>query len=98
MQISEITYNVPKERCFSSCQKHGTKKKILSSLEESNFRPSDSASDFAKGLRSDTLWELRMFSLSHARDKTKSIFLYFFTELKTYCLSYFYLLCFCLGI
>ena len=98
MQISEITYNVPKERCFSSCQKHGTKKKILSSLEESNFRPSDSASDFAKGLRSDTLWELRMFSLSHARDKTKSIFLYFFTKLKTYYLSYFYLLCFCLGI
>ena len=29
------------------------------------------------------------FSLSHARDKTKkNIFLYFFTELKTYHLSY----------
>ena len=26
--------------------------------------------------------------LSHARDKTKNIFLYFFTELKTYHLSY----------
>ena len=29
-------------------------------------------------------WERRIFSLSHARDKTKKIFLYFFTELKTY--------------
>ena len=28
------------------------------------------------------------FFLSHARDKTKTIFLYFFTELKTYPLSY----------
>ena len=28
------------------------------------------------------------FYLSHARDKTKNIFLYFFTELKTYHLSY----------
>ena len=31
---------------------------------------------------------LRIFSLSHARDMTKNIFLYFFTELKTYHLSY----------
>ena len=29
-----------------------------------------------------------MFSLFHARDKTKNIFLNFFTELKTYHLSY----------
>ena len=28
------------------------------------------------------------FSLSHARDKTKNIFLHFFTELKTYYLSH----------
>ena len=28
------------------------------------------------------------FSFSHARDKTKNIFLYFFTELDTYHLSY----------
>ena len=28
------------------------------------------------------------FSLSHARDKTKNIFLSFFTELKTYQLTY----------
>ena len=31
------------------------------------------------------------FSLSYARDKTKNIFLYLFTELKTYHLSYFHL-------
>ena len=45
----------------------------------------------SEGLRFDTSWGLRIFSLSHARDKTKNIFLYFFTELKTYHLSYFYL-------
>ena len=28
------------------------------------------------------------FLLSHARDKTENIFLYFFAELKTYHLSY----------
>ena len=31
-------------------------------------------------------------SLSHVRDKMKNIFLFFFTELKTYHLSYFYLM------
>ena len=40
------------------------------------------------GLRFDSSWELRIFSLSYARDKTKNIFLNFFTELKTYFLSY----------
>ena len=38
--------------------------------------------------RNRTSWGLEIFSLFHARDKTKSIFLYFFTELKTYHLSY----------
>ena len=33
------------------------------------------------------------FSLSHARDKTKNIFLCFFTKLKTYYLSYSNLIC-----
>ena len=32
-----------RERCFSSCHKRGTKKKILSPHEESNLRPLDSA-------------------------------------------------------
>ena len=45
----------------------------------------------SEGLRFDSSWGLRIFSLSHARDKTKNIFLYFFTELKTYHLYYFYL-------
>ena len=36
----------------------------------------------------ESLWGLRNFSLSHACHKTKNIFLYFFTELKTYHLPY----------
>ena len=40
------------------------------------------------GLRFNSSWGLRIFSLSNAHDKTKNIFLYFFTELKTYHLSY----------
>ena len=42
----------------------------------------------SEGLRFDSLWGLRIFSFSHAREMTKNIFLYFFTELKTYHLSY----------
>ena len=37
----------------------------------------------SEGLRFDSSWGLRIFSLSHARDKTKNISL-FLTELKTY--------------
>ena len=39
----------------------------------------------SKGLRFVTSWRLR---ISHARDKTANIFLYFFTQIKTYTLSY----------
>ena len=43
----------------------------------------------SKGLRFDSLWELRNFALSHARDETiTKIFLYLFSELKTYYFSY----------
>ena len=42
----------------------------------------------SEGLRFDSSWGLRSFSFSLARDKKKNIFLYFFTELKTYHLSY----------
>ena len=42
----------------------------------------------SKGLRFVSSWRLRIFSISHARDKTANIFLYFFTEIKTYTLSY----------
>ena len=38
----------------------------------------------SKGLRFESSWVLTIVSLSHARGKTKNIFLYFFTELKTY--------------
>ena len=41
----------------------------------------------SEGLRFDSSWGLRNFSLSHARDKTKNILLYFFTKLRTYHLS-----------
>ena len=42
----------------------------------------------SEGPSFNSSWELRIFSLSKACDKTKSIFLYFFTELKTYHVSY----------
>ena len=42
----------------------------------------------SKGLRFDSSEGLTVFPLSHTDDKTKNIFLYFFTELKTYHLSY----------
>ena len=42
-----------------------------------------------RGPRLDSSCGLRIFSLSHARDETKNIFLYFFNELKTSHLSYF---------
>ena len=45
----------------------------------------------SKALRFNSSWGLRIFSLCHTCDKTKNIFLYFFTELKTYHLSNFYL-------
>ena len=45
----------------------------------------------SEGLRFDSSWGLGIFSVSHADDKTKNIFLYFFIGLKIYHLSYFYL-------
>ena len=36
-----------------------------------------------KEKKSGLAWGLRNFSMSHALDKTKDIFLYFFTEVKT---------------
>ena len=44
----------------------------------------------SEGLRFASSRGLIIFSLSHACDRMKNIFLYFFTELKTYHLSYFY--------
>ena len=42
----------------------------------------------SEGLRFDSSWGIRIFSLSHARDKTKKNLSLYFTELKTYYLSY----------
>ena len=59
------------------------KEKILSPHEESNLWTVRTG-----GLRFDSSWGLRIFSLPHARDQTNNIFSYFFIELKTYYLSY----------
>ena len=40
------------------------------------------------GLRFDSSWGAKIFSLSNARERMKNIFLYFFTEPKTYPPSY----------
>ena len=45
----------------------------------------------SEDVRFDSSWGLGIFSLSHTRHKAKNIFLCFFTELKTYHLSYFHL-------
>ena len=42
----------------------------------------------SEGPSFNSSWGLRIFSLSNIHDKTKNIFLYFFTKLKTYYLSY----------
>ena len=41
-----------------------------------------------ESLRFNSSWEFRIFSLSHAHEKMKNIFLYFFIKLKTYHLTY----------
>ena len=63
-------------------------RKILSPHKQSNLRPSEFT-----GLGFNSSWGLKIFSLSHAVEKTKNIFLYFFTELKTYHLSNFNVIC-----
>ena len=45
--------------------------KILSPHEESNVIVREHRSAESEGLRFDSSWGLRIFSLSHARDKTK---------------------------
>ena len=74
----------------------GKRKTFLIPHEELNLRPSDSALTLVSvsiGARNPKVWgsithgESDFFSLSQASDKAKNIFLYFFTELKTYHLS-----------
>ena len=42
----------------------------------------------SEGVRFNSLWGLRILSLSNAYDKTMNIFFLFLTKLKTYPLSY----------
>ena len=59
-----------KKDVFSSRHERGTNR-ILSPHEEFNLRPSDLCFD----LRFNSSWGLRIFSLSHARDKKKKNFI-----------------------
>ena len=63
-------------------------RKILSPHEESNLRPSDPRSE---GLGSTPHGDSEFFLCPTLGIKRKNFFPYFFTELKTYHLSYFYL-------
>ena len=51
----------------------------MSSHEESNFRPSESASDFAKGLSSIPHGD-SIFSLSQARDMTENVSIFLLSD------------------
>ena len=62
-------------------------RKILSSHEESNLRPLE-----FKGLGFDSSWGLRIFLRPMLLTK-QNIFLHFSTELKTYHLSNFNVIC-----
>ena len=71
-----------RERCFSSCHECGTKKKNSESpwgIKPQTFR-------FWSEVQ--FLGDSELISLSQARDKTKNIFLYFFSKPKTNHLSY----------
>ena len=60
-------------------------RKILSPHEESNLRTSDSA---LQGRGFDSSWDSEFFLCPTLVIKRKNIFPYFYTELKTYHLSY----------
>ena len=73
---------------FSSSERNNSR--LLTLYEISLFFFS---SCHKRGKKKKKFWapwriEPQFFSLSHARDETKNLFLYFFTELKTYHLSY----------
>ena len=80
----------------------GQKKKILSPHEESNLRPSMLCHRATDSSVSEVYYEVHMTRVPHtrrmtyfsisfvlSRNKTKNIYLYFFTALKTYNLSYY---------
>ena len=67
-----------------TAQRHGKMKSGSCSLESLCGSVVEHRSAEFEGLRFDSSWGLRIFSLSHARDKTKNIFLYFFGELNPF--------------
>ena len=69
-------------RMSDIAQRHGKMKSGSCSLESLCGSVVEHRSAEFEGLRFDSSWELRMFSLSHARYKTENIFLYFFGELS----------------
>ena len=82
-----------RERCFSSFHEHEIKKKkdgrVSYELRNRPRSPQSLCGSVAQhrsaeseGLRFDSSWELRSFSLSYTCDETKNTFLYFFTEIK----------------
>ena len=72
-----------RERCFSSCHERGTKKKIMSPYE------------FFYKVHLTSVWgsiphgNSEFFPCPTLVTRCKNIFLYFFTELNTYHLSYY---------
>ena len=74
---------------FSSCHERGTKEKFWVPLRKRTLDIRIPRSDamplsHRDSTMSEVYYEVHIFSLSHVRDKKKKIFLYFFTELKTY--------------
>ena len=67
-----------------TAQRHGKMKSGSCSLESLCGSVVEHRSAESEGLRLDSSWELRMFSLSHARNKTENIFLCFFGELSPF--------------
>ena len=100
------TYHLSNFHLRTLCHQHCWSKQYVGRVSyELNIRPGspwslcgsvvEHLSMKSEGLRFNSSWGLRIFSLSHTRDKTKKIFLYFFTEPKTHHLSNFYLQTIC---
>ena len=71
-------------RMSDTAQRHGKMKSGSCSLESLCGSVVEHLSAESEDLRFDSSWGLRIFSLSHARNKTENIFLYFFGELNPF--------------
>ena len=67
----ELGKEIEKDVFFFVYSRAWDNEKILSPHEESNVIVREHRSAESEGLRFDSSWGLRIFSLSHARDKTK---------------------------